>query len=51
MIGRNEYSSPPRGVHVIMWLGLGMLVLEGAMSIERFLLPEAVADKWFIGAG
>ncbi len=50
MIERNEYSSPPRGVRVIMWFGLGILVLEGAILIERFLLPEAVADKRFIGA-
>ena len=48
MIGRND--PPRRGLRIIMWLGLGILVVEGAMSIERLLLPEAVADKWFIGA-
>jgi len=48
MIGRND--PPRRGVRIVMWLGLGILVVEGAMSIERFLLPEAVTDKWFIGA-
>lgn len=43
MIGRND--PPRRGVRIIMWLGLGMLVVEGAMSIERFLLPEAGAYR------
>lgn len=48
MIDRNDL--PPRGVRIIIWLGLGILVVTGSVSIERFLLPEAAADKWFIGA-
>ena len=48
MIDRNDL--PPRGVRIIMWFGLGALVVAGAMSIERFFLPETAADKRFIGA-
>ena len=48
MIGRNNL--PPRGLRIVMWLGLGILVVEGAMSIERFLLPDLIADGRFIGA-
>ena len=48
MIDRNDL--PPRGVRIIMWLGLGILVYAGFTSIERFLLPEVVADERFNGA-
>lgn len=48
MIERNNL--PPRGLRILMWLGLGILVLEGFTSIERTLLPELVADGRFIGA-
>ncbi len=51
MTGRNDFSDPPRrGVRIVIWFGLGILVVAGSMSIERFLLPEAAADKRFIGA-
>jgi len=48
MIGRNNL--PPRGLRIVMWLGLGILIFEGAMSIERSLLPELVAAERFVGA-
>jgi hypothetical protein len=51
MIDRNESPNlPPRGVRVVIWIGLGILLLVGSMSLERFLLPDAVADERFIGA-
>lgn len=46
----NGTDTPPRGVRIVMWFGLGILVYTGFTSIEAFLLPEAVADERFIGA-
>lgn len=48
MIGRNNL--PPRGLRIVMWLWLGVLVYAGFTSIERTLLPKLVADGRFIGA-
>lgn len=53
MIDRNDPSDlPPRGVRMIIWFGLGILVFAGFNSIERFLLPpEAVGDEQYAGVG